>query len=187
MIKGFDAASMSDVVTEAQLSKGGIYHHFKNKKDLFLQCVDHMFDELVKWEEKMYSLNMTVKEILQIYFSSFEEIHNFVGELTGSNEIDIDSFYKLMMDAFIKFPEIKEKHFHTHEHNMLNLVQLLENAKQEGIIKPELDCSTLGFMINALAEGTIMYHILNEEIDLEEMGNKLFTTLWNGISTENRL
>ncbi len=147
MIKGFDAASMSDVVAQTQLSKGGIYHHFKNKKDLFLQCIGFMFDEFVKWEEEMYSQEMGVKEILQTYLSSLGVIHEFVCDITDSNDVNINNFYKLMMDAFVKFPEIKKKHFQTIEHNMLNLVQLLENAKQEGIIKPELDCSTLGFMI----------------------------------------
>jgi len=125
-----------------------------------------------------------VKEILQTYFGSFEDIHHFVGELVGSSEIEIDSFYKLMMDAFLKFPEIKEKHFRSHERNMKNLVQMLESAQQDGTLKPGIDCSTLGFMINAMAEGTVLYHILNERIDLKEMGNKLFTTLWKGISTE---
>lgn len=184
MIKGFDAASMSDVVTETQLSKGGIYHHFKNKKDLFLQCIDYMFAEFTKWEEEIYSQEMGVKEILQTYLGSLGVIHDFVINITDSDDVNIDNFYKLMMDAFLKFPEIKEKHFHAHEHNMQHLVQLLESAKQNGTIKPEIDCATMGFMINALAEGTILYHILNEKINLNEMGNKIFNTLWNGISTE---
>jgi len=184
MIKGFEAASMSDVVTETRLSKGGIYHHFKNKKDLFLKCIDFMFNEFEKWEHEMYSMDMGVKEILQTYLSSLGVIHDFVRQLTDSDEVDVDSFYKLMMDAFLKFPEIKEKHFKTHEHNMKHLVDLLEKAKQDGSIKQDIDCSTLGFMINALAEGTILYHILNKRLNLEEIGNKLFTTLWSGISVE---
>jgi AcrR family transcriptional regulator len=187
MMKGFDATSMSDVVAQTKLSKGGIYHHFKNKKDLFLQCIDFMFKEFVKWEEEMYSQEMGIKEILHTYLSSLGVIHQFVCSISDSQDVNIDNFYKLMMDAFLKFPEIKQKHFQSHERNMKNLVKMLESAKEAGVIKSGVDCSTLGFMINALAEGTIMYHILNEKINLEEVGNKLFTTLWNGISTENEI
>ncbi|MFC1897973.1 TetR/AcrR family transcriptional regulator [Candidatus Cloacimonadota bacterium] len=183
MIKGYEAASMSDVVAETQLSKGGIYHHFKNKKDLFLQCIDHMFNEFEKWEHEMYAMNMEVKEILRTYLGSLGVIQDFVNQITDSKDASIDSFYKLMMDAFLKFPEIKETHFRTHEHNMNHLIELLKQAQQDGVIKPEVDCSTLGFMINAMAEGTILYHILNERLDLNKMGNKIFETLWNGIST----
>jgi len=184
MIKGYDAASMSDVVTQTQLSKGGIYHHFKNKKELFMQCIDFMFGEFEKWEAEIYSHSTNIKEILKTYLGSLGVIHEFVSRITDSEVADIDNFYKLMMDAFLKFPEIKEKHFKTHEHNMKHLVALLEKAKQDEIIKPEIDCNTLGFMFNALAEGTILYHILNERLDLEEMGNKLFNTLWKGIAID---
>jgi AcrR family transcriptional regulator len=184
MKKGYDSASMSDVVAETQLSKGGIYHHFKNKKDLFLKCVDFMLSEFIKWEEELYSMEMSVKEILKTYLGSLGVIHEFVVDLTDSDEVNVDQFYTLIMEAFVKFPEIKESHIQTHEHNMNNLARMLETAQQEGIIKPDIDCAILGFMIKAMAEGTVLYHILNERIDLNEMGSKLFATLWNEISTE---
>ena len=184
LLKGYDATSMSDVVAESQLSKGGIYHHFKNKKDLFLQAIDFMFDEFEKWEMEMYSLSMDVKIILQTYFGSLSVIHEFVRNLADSDEVNVDTFYKLMMEAFIKFPEIKAKHNETHEQNRSQLVVLLKEAQQQNVIKSDLDCETLAFMINALAEGTILYHILNEKIDLKETGIKLFNLIWDGISSE---
>ncbi|MDO9578008.1 MAG: TetR/AcrR family transcriptional regulator [Candidatus Cloacimonadales bacterium] len=183
--KGYDATSMSDVVLESQSSKGGIYHHFKNKKDLFLQCIDFMFAEFEKWEIEMYSASQNVKEILQNYFGSLAYIHDFVCELADSTEVDVDSFYLLMMEAFTKFPEIKEKHAAAHDQSMQFLINLLIEAQKKGDIKSDLDCATLGFMVEALAEGTVLYHILNERIDLAKMGQKLFETIWNGIAVEN--
>ena len=184
MIKGYAASSMSDVVVEAQLSKGAIYYHFKNKKDLFLQCIDFMFEEYERWKLETYSDSIDVKEILQTYLGSLAMIHEFVGHLTGTEETNIDDFYKLMMEGFSKFPEIKEKHNTTNESIMKRFNELLKIAQEDGVIKPELDCSFLGFMIIAIAEGTIVYHMLSKEIDLEIVGNKLFKTLWTGISTE---
>ena len=186
LLKGYDATSINDVVTESQLSKGGIYHHFTNKKDLFLQTIDFMFDEFEKWDIEMYSLSMDLKVILQTYFGSLSIIHEFVRNLVDSDEVNVDSFYKLMMEAFIKFPEIKAKHNETHEQNRSQLVILLKEAQKQDVIKSNLDCETIAFMINAMAEGTILYHILNEKIDLKEMGNKIFSTLWDGISTEKK-
>jgi len=184
LIKGYDATSISDVVAETQSSKGGIYHHFKNKKELFLQCIDFMFEEFERWEMEMYSDSANVKEILQRYLGSLEYIHQFVCDLAGSEEIEVDSFYMLMMEAFMKFPEIREKHAESHGQSMQFLVGLLKKAKQEGVIRTDVDCETLGFMVNALAEGTVMYHILNERIDLSKMGQKLFNTIWNGIAVD---
>ena len=39
--KGFSNARIDDIVNEAGLSKGAIYHHYDGKKDLFLALIDH--------------------------------------------------------------------------------------------------------------------------------------------------
>lgn len=184
LLKGYDAASMSDVVVESQTSKGGIYHHFKNKEELFLQCIDFMFDEFEKWEMQIYSHSSDLKTILQQYFLSLAQIQNFVCDLADADDVEVDSFYLLMMEAFTKFPEVKKKHAQAHQQGLEYFVKLLQASQQQNVIKAGLDCNTLGFMINALAEGTVIYHILNDRIDLAEMGQKLFETIWKGISIE---
>ena len=40
-LKGFSSARIDDIVNEAGLSKGAIYHHYEGKKDLFLALIDH--------------------------------------------------------------------------------------------------------------------------------------------------
>ena len=39
--KGFSSARIDDIVNEAGISKGAIYHHYEGKKDLFLALIDH--------------------------------------------------------------------------------------------------------------------------------------------------
>ena len=39
--KGFSNARMDDIVKEAGLSKGAIYHHYQGKKDIFLALIGH--------------------------------------------------------------------------------------------------------------------------------------------------
>ncbi|ULT56985.1 TetR/AcrR family transcriptional regulator [Neobacillus drentensis] len=39
--KGYDKASTNEIVKEADISKGLIFHYFKNKKQLFLFLFDH--------------------------------------------------------------------------------------------------------------------------------------------------
>ena len=38
-VKGFDDASMREIAAEAGLTTGAIYHHYKNKDDLFYDAV----------------------------------------------------------------------------------------------------------------------------------------------------
>ena len=182
--KGYDATSMSDVVTESKITKGGIYHHFKNKEELFIEAIDYLFERFEEFERSMYSEFTNLKQILQTYFGSLSKISEFIGAMTGSESIDINNFYMLMTNAFIKFPQIREKHSTLHIKNQEILVEIIKKAQQEGQIKDNIDCETLGFMINALAEGTMIYHIMTDGINLKEKGEKIFQNLWKGISTE---
>ena len=182
--KGYDATSISDVVAECKITKGGIYHHFKNKEELFIETIDYLFDRFEELERTMYSESENFKQILQTYFGSLSNMSEVLGAMTGSENIDVNNFYMLMTNAFIKFPQIREKHGKLHLKNQGLLVEIIKEAQRKGQIKDDIDCETLGFMINALAEGTMIYHIMTDGIDLKEKGEKIFQNLWKGISTE---
>lgn len=185
LLKGYDATSVNDVVSESQTSKGGIYHHFKNKEELFIETIDYLFDKFEDIERSIYSDSTNLKQILQTYFNSLSNISEIIGVMTGSDNIDVNNFYMLMTNAFIKFPQIREKHGKLHLKNQEILVEIIRKTQQEGRIKDNIDCETMAFMINALAEGTMIYHIMTDEIDLKEKGKKIFQNLWKSISTEN--
>ena len=182
--KGYAATSISDVVAECKITKGGIYHHFKNKEELFIEAIDYLFERFEELERSMYSESTDLKQILQAYYGSLSNISEVLGAITGSKNIDVNNFYMLMTNAFIKFPQIREKHGKLHLKNQEILVEIINKAQQEGQIKDNIDCETMGFMINALAEGTMIYHIMTDGIDLKEKGEKIFQNLWKGISTE---
>ena len=182
--KGYDATSISDVVTECKITRGGIYHHFKNKEELFIDAIDYLFERFEELERSMYSESTNLKQILQTYFGSLSNISEILGSITDSENIDVKNFYMLMTNAFIKFPQVRKKHGKLHLKNQEIMVETIRKAQQDGEIKDDIDCETMAFMINALAEGTMIYHIGTDEIDLKEKGEKIFQNLWRGISTE---
>ena len=47
--KGYDAASMNTICAENEISKGIIYHYFKDKDELYLLCVADCFDGLTAY------------------------------------------------------------------------------------------------------------------------------------------
>jgi AcrR family transcriptional regulator len=46
--KGYSAAATDELVRRARVTKGALYHHFANKRDLYLAVVDDMERELVE-------------------------------------------------------------------------------------------------------------------------------------------
>ena len=69
--KGYEGASLNTVCSEKGISKGIIYHYFKDKDELYLLCVKECFDALTEaLSQTAAALTGSAKEKLQSYFSA---------------------------------------------------------------------------------------------------------------------
>lgn len=65
--KGYDKTSMQDIVNAVGMSKGGIFHHFSSKEDIFNAVMERQFEQILEtinqWFDEMNGL--TAKEKLR--------------------------------------------------------------------------------------------------------------------------
>jgi TetR/AcrR family transcriptional regulator len=70
-INGYDGASMNSICSGNGVSKGIIYHYFKDKDELYLTCVEICFNQLTQYLEGIAkTLEGTAEQQLQKYFDS---------------------------------------------------------------------------------------------------------------------
>jgi TetR/AcrR family transcriptional regulator len=98
--KGYDNASTNEIVKEAGISKGLLFHYFNNKKGLYLFLFDYLQEmfrekiyEKINWNEK--DLFIRYREIGLLKFElikRYPETVNFikVAYLEDSNEVKSD-------------------------------------------------------------------------------------------------
>lgn len=68
---GYDRASMNSICAGNEISKGIIYHYFKNKDELYLTCVGMCFDQLTQHLGGIAkTLEGTAEQQLKKYFDS---------------------------------------------------------------------------------------------------------------------
>lgn len=69
--KGYEGASLNTVWAENGISKGMIYHHFKDKDEIYVLCVEMCFDELTeRLGETLKEPAGTAAERLRGYFDA---------------------------------------------------------------------------------------------------------------------
>lgn len=69
--KGYEAASLNTICAQNDISKGIIYHYFKDKDELYLLCVDQCFSALAGYmREAVAGLSGTVEDHLRGYFDA---------------------------------------------------------------------------------------------------------------------
>lgn len=67
--KGYRNASLNTICAEYGISKGIIYHYFKDKDELYLLCVENCFDVLTSYMEKsMSDFVGSLEQKVQAYF-----------------------------------------------------------------------------------------------------------------------
>lgn len=70
--KGFEPATMQDIVKETGMSRGGVYLYFSNTDEMMRALLEQNADEVSHHLEKSLSDQMTIWEIFQDYLSSIE-------------------------------------------------------------------------------------------------------------------
>lgn len=69
--KSYDSASINTVCLENGISKGIIYHYFKDKDDIYLQCVALCFENLTAYiKEHTQNIDCSIEKQLQQYFDA---------------------------------------------------------------------------------------------------------------------
>lgn len=68
--KGYAGAALNAVCAEHDISKGIIYHYFKDKDDLYIVCVQACFDAITAFLRDASAPAGTLEEKLQAYFSA---------------------------------------------------------------------------------------------------------------------
>lgn len=75
--KNYGDASLNNICSDNNISKGLIYHYYKNKDDLFLNTVDHCFNKFVDYlkreEFKDDDFQRIIKKCLDLRYSFFRE------------------------------------------------------------------------------------------------------------------
>ena len=69
--KSYGEASLNTICKEGEISKGIIYHYFRDKDDLFLACVQDCFETLTLYLRKQVRIaGICVEEVLKQYFDT---------------------------------------------------------------------------------------------------------------------
>jgi len=72
--KGYHLTTMDDIVAESGLSKGSLYWHFKNKKDLLIKVMGWYFDQMAAEAEPMLAQIPDSGEQLKMLLLMFSQV-----------------------------------------------------------------------------------------------------------------
>jgi len=170
---GYYQTSIEQIASEAGLSKGGIYHHFKSKKDLVIQLfrnrVNSYFDyvtaELGSQDDAAGSLHVLVEKSGEI-FKAHEPILRFCLEFVAMSSREAD---------------FREEVAAMYHHRVETIAALVREGIQRGTFK-EVDAEAVSRALYFLSMGFFLsYFTVPLDFDPQIQHRHNMTTIMNGI------
>ncbi|MHB8106299.1 MAG: TetR/AcrR family transcriptional regulator [Candidatus Cryosericum sp.] len=128
--KGFAAAKMSDIATEAGISYGLMYHYFQSKDEIYAELVRDAVDSSKRVIERVRADS---SEPIDKMRSVAQNVFNGVGKNQSAGY-----YFVLMMEAMTSgvYPVRAALHSYSQERPLGLLVSVVEEGQRKGQIAP---------------------------------------------------
>ncbi|GAB6982382.1 TetR/AcrR family transcriptional regulator [Prevotella dentasini] len=140
LAKGYSAVTFADLVAATNVSRGDMFHHFKNKEDIFIKVADRFVFEFLKDKEDFRSdeSETPLKEFLDSWLTRVEiRMRSFFRETAG--KVTAANFMGFILYLKDNYPSWDEKFAIYMRQEKEVWKRHIEQAKKCGEISPEAD------------------------------------------------
>lgn len=149
--KGYDATTMDDIVKLSGVSKGGIYHYFPSKEDVFFDIAEIRLSERQSLIKQMAE-GRDFKSFLETY------IHKVIKDLDQTEEVMKAKFSFEFWSIVTRAPKLQQYAQRRFAGFYKDLESLFEESVKKGEISSKLDISAVGYVLIATLDGIIHTH-----------------------------
>lgn len=176
--KGYDAVSFSDLVEASGISRGGMFHHFKGKEDIFNQVADQFVFDFFRKNEPLngdIDSKMPLKAFLD---KCIEEVEKRMGSFVESFGDSISSASFLSFTLYLKehYCSWNEKIQEYEKQEIAMWNKVIKQAKKEGEIRGNVEEGHLIAVFRGVYLGLSYKGALINRLSIEE-----FRKLWGFI------
>jgi len=157
--KGYDAVKISDIASNASIGKGTFYQYFKNKEELFFECLENIFLDIGKDVPEIQAETDALRRLRKRGFHFYQNLIHMIDMLNIARRASL-----------VNKPQYKEKV----EKALVNFVEPIRKEIEmvlEQRNSPLKNSTLVAYLLMGAAEYTF-YFLLNyrkapEEIEKE--------------------
>lgn len=174
LLRGYRNVSLVDVAKEIGITKGGIYHYFSSKEELFHSVICYLFDYFEGKYAEAFGRENSFRRILEFMIGGEQEV--YIERLLNIKHGDYRANNASMaLEIMHNFPEIQERI----DQGQLELRDALQNkiesAQTAGEIRSDLDAQILATMVLSISSGL---NVLGQNLNTQEMHHQVIENIW---------
>jgi len=156
LAKGFDGVSISDIQKETGLSRGLLYHYFRNKEDLFVKVTEKYFVKIFDYNIRK-TAEFGVFEFTQYICNRFKKIVKSITDIVVDKNDTVNVsllsyhylFYQVMQHDVI----FRKKYNETIEKELISWQYALRNSIERGEIRKDIHIPESANQLFTLTDG----------------------------------
>jgi AcrR family transcriptional regulator len=147
----YEAVSISEISKAIGFTKGALYHHFKNKEDLFKAVIDKYLDlRIVGVNETKISLVEYIDRVIEHAKIVFK---NILADKHGTSTLN---YLALYIDAFRHYPRFTVEKGDFIQDEIMKLEGIIRNAVERGEVRKDINVKIIATNIFSLSIGLIV-------------------------------
>jgi TetR/AcrR family transcriptional regulator len=169
---GYHGASVDEIATTLDMTKGNLYYYFQNKEEILFACHDYSLDELLALMDEVRTKAIRPDEKLRTLILAF--LHMMLDELqTTALTLDLQALSPPLMKRVIS----KRDRF---DHGLREIIQ---QGMNEGLFRPG-DPKMIGFAIMGAVNWTTKWFDPAGPMSSEDIGRRFVDYLVGGLLSE---
>ena len=181
-MKGYKDVSLNEIAREVGIAKPSMYHHFKNKEEIFLEVISYFFGLWGLWMVDAFRAKDSPKAFLERMITSFDKIDTELMNILGEKKEEMPfGTYYLVFEAIRRFPQFDEVYSRKKQELERIFREKIDEGKANKAIREDVEYLTVFYLISSLLEGITINRILEKGLDANSVGRKCFEIIWNGI------
>ena len=161
--------SISDIQQATGLSRGLLYHYYKNKEDLFIQVTEKYFIRIFDFEVRR-TANYTVFEFVDFMCKRFKKIarivSDIVGEASKNTNVSMLNYHFLFYQVMQRDAIFRNKYQATIEKEKTAWESALRNSVSRKEIKQDTDIEVSAMQLFTLTDGIWFQSIFSTDGNL---------------------
>lgn len=182
--KGYDAVSFADLVKATNISRGGMFHHFKGKEDIFNQVADRFVFSFFREGESFIESSESktpLKDFLAHCTKIIGERMLHFSDTLGAS-VTAASFMSFVLYLKEHYASWQEKIQEYEEQEVKTWNEVIELAKKKSEIREDIDNGQIITVFRTLYLGLSYKGALIDRLSIEELQR-----LWEFIYQEYKL
>ncbi len=151
-LRGYDATSVAEICTQAEISKGAFYHHFASKQAVFLELLTSWLGNLSAQMAAIRRSSSSVPEALADMAAVVREVFR-----AGGHQLHI--FLEFLTKA-VRDPTIWQSTIQPYRQYRAYFTRIVEEGIQEGSLRP-VDAEQVAQVLVSLGVGIVFQGILD--------------------------